>query len=240
VRALAVIPTYNEAENIEPLVQRILAQGPDVEVVIVDDGSPDRTGEIADRLAADSDRVHVIHRNGPRGRGVAGRDGFLWAVQRGDVDCVIEMDGDLSHDPDYIPQMVEALEHADVVIGSRYIPGGGNVKRKWYRVLTSELAAIYTRLVLGVWGIGDPNSGYRCFRREVLAGIDLETLQSRGPSIVSEVLARCRGYRIREIPIVFVDRVGGRSKLHPGTLLTTLALVALWRWQQLWRRPKKP
>ena len=236
MRALAVVPTYNEAENIEPLVERILAQGPDVEVLIVDDGSPDGTGEMADRLAAQSNRVHVLHRNGPRGRGVAGRDGFLWAVQREGIDCVIEMDGDLSHDPDYIPQMLDALEDADIVIGSRYIPGGGSVKRKWYRVLISELAAIYTRVVLGVWGIKDPNSGYRCFRRQVLSEIDLETLRSHGPSIVSEVLARCRGYRIREIPIVFVDRVGGRSKLHIGTLLTTLALVPRWRWGELWRR----
>jgi dolichol-phosphate mannosyltransferase len=236
VRALAVVPTYNEAENIEAMVESILAQGPDVEVLVVDDQSPDGTGEMADRLAADSDRVHVLHRDGPRGRGVAGRDGFLWAVAREDVDCVIEMDGDLSHDPDYIPKMVEELKDADIVIGSRYVPGGGNVKRAWYRVLISELAAIYTRIVLGVWGIKDPNSGYRCFRREVLAEIELETLQSHGPSIVSEVLARCGGYRIKEIPIIFLDRVGGRSKLKMGTLLTTLALVPKWRWQGLWRR----
>ena len=236
MRALAVVPTYNEAENIEALVAAILAQGDDVEVLIVDDGSPDGTGKLADRLAADSHCVHVLHRNGPRGRGVAGRDGFLWAVQREDIECVIEMDGDLSHDPEYIPRMIEALQDADIVIGSRYIPGGGNVKRKWYRVFVSELAAIYTRVILGTWRVKDPNSGYRCFRRQVLAEIHLETLQSRGPSIVSELLARCRGYRIKEIPIVFLDRVGGRSKLHLGTLLTTLALVPVWRWQRLWRR----
>lgn len=220
-----MLPTYNEAGAIRQCVEAILALPVDAGVVVADDNSPDGTGQIADDLAREHPgRVQVLHRTGPRGRGVAGVDGFIACVQL-PVDYVVEMDADLQHDPADIPRLVAAADRssADIVVGSRYVAGGGEVNRNWSRKLVSRLANGYLRLALGL-KLQDCSSGYRLFRREALTGLDLETMSASGPWILQEVLwrARNRGYRIIEIPIDFKQRVAGDSKLNIKILLRSL------------------
>jgi dolichol-phosphate mannosyltransferase len=220
VRSVVLIPTYNEAPNLERLVAAIRRISPLSEILVVDDRSPDGTGAIADRLAAADPKVGVLHREPPRGRGLAGRDGYLEALRRG-ADAVVEMDADFSHDPELIPAFFRELEQgADVVLGSRFVPGGTDHDRSRLRRTITVLANRYIRFVLGV-PVGDCNSGYRCFRRQILEAIRPETLASEGPSIVQEVLFRVHreGARIVEIPLRFVDRKEGDSKLGLGLLL---------------------
>jgi len=220
-----MLPTYNEAANIIKVTELILGLPVDVQVVIVDDESPDGTGKLADQLCeSHPGRVHVVHRRGPRGRGLAGVEGFRYCLSL-PVDCVIEMDADLSHDPLDIPRLLAAAEDADMVIGSRYVKGGGESNRLWYRRVISRFANGYLRLVLGA-SIRDCSSGYRCFRRYVLSSIGLPDIASSGPSILTEILWRCcqHGYRIREIPIVFHEREMGESKLDGKILLRSLVL----------------
>ena len=216
-----VIPTYNEANNIELLVKRILAVKDNVELIIVDDNSPDGTGEITDKLSKTCSQIHVIHRNRPKGRGLAGIDGFKYALNL-DVPYIMEMDADLSHDPKYIPDFLKAIESCDVVIGSRYVKAG-NDKRSFRRRLISKLAGIYIRNALKT-KISDPTSGYQCFRRNVLERINFETLISEGPSIVEEILYHCirNKFRISEIPVDFEDRRYGKSNLKLSILIRTL------------------
>jgi dolichol-phosphate mannosyltransferase len=214
VGPVIVIPTYNEAPNLERLVREIRRLTPDASILVVDDRSPDGTGEIADRLAAEDRAVRVLHRDPPRGRGLAGRDGFLEALRLG-ADVVVEMDADFSHDPRLLPRFFAAIENgADVVLGSRFVAGGSDRDRSVWRRGVTMLANTYIRAVLGVT-VGDCNSGYRCFRRRTLEAIRPETLTSAGPSIVQEVLYRVHraGARIEEIPLEFFDRKGGESKL---------------------------
>lgn len=220
MRSVVLIPTYNEAPNLERIVAAVRRASPESEIVVVDDRSPDGTGEIADRLAAADAKVGVLHRGPPRGRGLAGRDGYLEALRRG-ADAVVEMDADFSHDPGLLPTFFREIENgADVVLGSRFVPGGTDDDRTRLRRAITVLANRYIRLVLGV-PVGDCNSGYRCFRRGILEAIRPETLTSEGPSIVQEVLFRVHraGARIVEIPLVFVDRKQGNSKLGLGLLL---------------------
>jgi dolichol-phosphate mannosyltransferase len=220
VKTVVIIPTYDEAPNLERLVGEILRVSPESTLLVVDDRSPDGTGEIADRLAAEDDRVRVLHRDPPRGRGRAGRDGYREALRLG-ADVVLEMDADFSHDPRLLPRFWDEIAGgADVVLGSRFVAGGSDDDRGIARRIITVLANGYIRLVLGV-PVGDCNSGYRCFRREILEAIAPETLTSTGPSIVQEVLFRVHraGARIVEIPLTFVDRREGDSKLGLGLLL---------------------
>jgi dolichol-phosphate mannosyltransferase len=214
VRSIVIVPTYNEAPNIERLVAAIHQSCPALEILIVDDESPDGTGRIADRIAARDPKVSVIHRAAPRGRGLAGRDGYLAALKRGG-EAILEMDADFSHDPELLPRFLEELQRgADVVLGSRFVSGGSDADRGRVRRTITVLANAFIRFVLRV-PVGDCNSGYRAFRRSALVAIDPGSLTSTGPSIVQEVLYRAHRARLRlvEIPLRFVDRREGQSKL---------------------------
>jgi len=224
MRPAVILPTYNEAQNIREMIRAILSVAPSAHVVVVDDDSPDGTWRIVKEMAACDGRVHLIHRTERRGRGYAGAVGFQYCIEKG-YDPIIEMDADFSHDPFYIPQMIAESERFDVVIGSRAVEGGGESGRRLARRIITRLARAYLRLVLGV-SVSDPTSGYRCFRRSALEKISPATLTSPGPAIVSEVLFRCRGMRMGEIPIRFHDRQRGRSKFGPRAIVEGL-LVAL-------------
>lgn len=222
IRTVAMIPTYNEASTIIPLVREVLEQTRDIEVLVVDDDSPDGTAKLVEQEARVSPRVHLLLRASNRGRGSAGADGFRAALEMG-AERVIEMDGDGSHDPAFIPAILRACGPAGLVIGSRYVAGGGDEGRSPVRRAVSALARGYLRVVLGV-KVGDPTSGFRCYTREALGGITAEPLLARGPFIISETLYRCArdGVRITEVPILFHERMRGRSKLRPGTLVNYL------------------
>jgi dolichol-phosphate mannosyltransferase len=218
-----MLPTYNEAKNLEKVVEALLAQPLPVHVMVVDDLSPDGTGALADALAArHAGRVTAVHRTGARGRGWAGAEGLLRCLTL-PVEVVVEMDADLSHDPADLPRLVAGLEGADVAIGSRYVAGGGEAKRQLLRRLISRLANAYLRLVLGV-RLRDCSSGYRAFRREFLERVHPDTLTAPGPQIVPEILwrLRCLHARMVEVPIVFHEREAGVSKLNWRILLLSL------------------
>lgn len=225
MKTVVMIPTYNEAENIGPLIDELL-QLPigEVEILVVDDDSPDGTGRIVAARGEEDRRVKLLSRKDQRGRGLAGREGFLRALAAG-AGRIVEMDGDGSHDPADLPRLLEPVGRgeAEVVIGSRFVPGGGVAGREWFRDLVSSLARRYLRLVLGV-AVHDPTSGYRVFSRRALEAIEPETLRAVDPFIVAEVLYRVRkkGLRIVEVPIVFQPRRGGVSKLRPRTLAAYL------------------
>jgi dolichol-phosphate mannosyltransferase len=211
MKAIVVLPTYNEKDNIESIVRELLKID-GLGIVIVDDDSPDGTGQIADRLAREHvDRVRVIHRK-ERGRGTAGIAGFKYALAQ-QVEYILEMDADFSHDPADIPRLMETAERYDVVIGSRYIAGGKDADRGLVRQLISRIASLYTRLVLG-WDIRDWTGGFKCYRKQALASLNFDCFYSQGYSIGMEILCRLRknGHSFVEIPIVFRNRKEGRSK----------------------------
>lgn len=221
MKVLAMIPTYNESENIARLIEALLALDvPGLEVLVVDDNSPDGTAEIAADFVRRDPRVHLLRRGGPAGRGLAGRDGFLFALKAG-ADFLIEMDGDFSHDPKRIPAFLEAMRACDVAVGSRMVAGGTDLDRPLFRRWLTIAANAYARRLLGV-AVQDTNSGFRCFSRRALEVLEPETLRSLGPSIVHEVLFRAarRGLKISEIPVDFVDRKQGYSKLSFARLLS--------------------
>jgi len=230
MKTCIVVPTYNECENIRELLRDIRHEVPQADVLVVDDNSPDGTGAIVTEMARDDAKLHLLART-ERGRGTAGRDGFKWALQHG-AEYVVEMDADYSHHPRYLPAILAAAERADVVLGSRYVAGGKETGRPLFRQIVTRFAGVFMRVALGV-KVRDPSSGYRCFRRRVLQAVDLDTLQSTGPSIVAEMLlkARLHGFRMAEVPIVFEDRVRGASKLDSKVLLQTLVMVCRLRWQ---------
>jgi len=215
MRTVVVVPTYNERENIEGLLAALLDLGvPGLEVLVVDDASPDGTGEAVRAIAAARPGVHLLARSGERGRGIAGREGFLRALALG-ADRVVEMDADFSHDPRAVPALLARLdEGADVAIGSRFVEGGAQRSRGVLRRLVTRVSIGYVRALLGI-GVRDPNSGFRAFRREALSRIDPASLTAKGPAIVHEVLLRAAraGCRIAESPVLFIDRRRGRSKL---------------------------
>ncbi|MEZ5065656.1 MAG: polyprenol monophosphomannose synthase [bacterium] len=226
MKPVVFVPTYNEAPNVARLTAEIRRALPEATVLVVDDRSPDGTGEIADRLAAEDPAVRVLHRDPPKGRGLAGRDGYVEALRLG-ADVVIEMDADFSHPPALLPRMIREIEHgADVVLGSRFVRGGSDLDRGAARRIVTVLANTYIRVVLGV-PVLDCNSGYRAFRRSALEKIRPDTLTSVGPSIVQEVLFRAhRAHaRIMEIPLEFVDRKDGDSKLSLSLLFDGYVMI---------------
>ena len=217
-RALLCLPTYDEAENIRPITQAILDAAP-VEILVIDDNSPDGTGRIADEIAAREPRVHVLHRQGKEGLGKAYLAGFRWALER-DYDLVLEMDADFSHNPAYLPAMLERARDADLVLGSRYVPGGGTVNWGLGRKVLSRGGSLYARTILGL-GVRDLTGGFKCFHREVLEAIDLDTVECSGYAFQIELTYRAhrRGFTIAEIPIVFEDRRVGASKMSRRIVL---------------------
>lgn len=224
-RALVCLPTYDERDNVAPMVEAILAVDPKVEVLVIDDNSPDGTGEIADGIAAREPRVHVLHRAGKEGLGKAYLAGFAWALERG-YGLVLEMDADFSHDPKYLPAMLAATRSADLVLGSRYVPGGGTVNWGLGRKILSRGGSFYARMVLGI-GVRDLTGGFKCFRREVLESIDLPTVECSGYAFQIELTYRAlrKGFRVAEIPIVFVDRRVGQSKMSRRIVLEGIRKV---------------
>ncbi|MBE0592342.1 MAG: polyprenol monophosphomannose synthase [Gemmatimonadales bacterium] len=227
-RVLVIIPTYNEAQNLPQILRQVLAQDPRIEILVVDDGSPDGTGELADDYASREPRVHVLHREGKQGLGTAYRAGFRWALQR-DYEFIFEMDADFSHDPKHLPEFLRAAGDADVVLGSRYLDGKVTVIN-WpmSRLMLSYGANIYARVVTGLQ-ICDATGGFKCFRRRVLEAIDLDAVHSNGYSFQIEMSFRAhrRGFRITEIPIIFTDRTEGQSKMSGKIIREAVWMV--WR-----------
>jgi dolichol-phosphate mannosyltransferase len=235
-----VIPTYNEAENIESIVQAVLPRlaeaSPDHTLLVVDDSSPDGTGAIADRLARENDAVDVLHRAGKDGLGRAYLAGFDRALAGG-AELVMEMDADFSHDPDDVPRLIRAAGDADLVLGSRYVEGGGVSGWEWHRRLLSRGGCWYARTILGV-PVRDLTGGFKCFRREVLETLDLDQVHADGYGFQIEMTYRTlkAGFRVREIPIVFHERRAGDSKMD-----ARIAAEAVWKVPALRRRlrPRK-
>lgn len=227
-RALVIIPTYNERENLPRIAPLVLHKDPRIDVLVVDDGSPDGTGDLADELAAADPRVNVMHREGKLGLGTAYLAGFRWGLERG-YDYLFEMDADFSHDPDHLPLFLEAIESFDVVLGSRYLHGRVTVVN-WPigRLLLSYFANVYARWVTGV-PVADLTGGFKCFRREVLEAIPLEKVESNGYAFQIEMSFRAwrLDFRLGEIPIMFVDRDIGESKMSRA-----IVREAVWR---VWR-----
>ena len=213
MKAIVIIPTYNERDNIVRLAGEVLKQHPDLYLLFVDDNSPDGTGLLADELAAANDRIRVIHRSGKLGLGSAYREGFRAALAMGG-DFLIEMDADFSHDPTILPLFLEAMQRCDLVIGSRYLNGVSVVNWPLRRLMLSYFASVYTRLITGL-ELMDCTSGFKCFRRSAIEAIDLSTVKSDGYSFQIEMNYRCheRGFRIMEVPIIFIDRHAGTSKM---------------------------
>lgn len=233
VRALVVVPTYNERDNLPVLVEQVLALD-GFRMMVVDDGSPDGTGAIADQLAAaHPGRIEVVHRTGPRGLGRSYIDGLQRAVARDDVDVICQMDADLSHNPEYLPAMVAAAADNDVVIGSRYLFGVSVVNWPLHRIFLSAFANKYIRAVTQLTP-RDCTSGFRCWRRVALARLPLASMVSDGYAFLVEMLfeAKQRGLRIGEVPIIFVERRQGQSKVSTPVLLESLVIP----WRLLFRR----
>jgi dolichol-phosphate mannosyltransferase len=224
---MVVIPTYNERGNIEKIIPQILAQDEGIHILVVDDNSPDGTGEIADRLASASDRLHVLHRRGKLGLGSAYREGFRYALEQG-AENIIEMDADFSHDPAILPVFLEKIQSVDMVVGSRYLNGVSVVNWPLRRLMLSYFASVYTRIITGL-RLSDCTSGFKCFRRDVLQAIDLTKIRSDGYSFQIEMNYRCheKGFRIGEVPIIFIDRHAGTSKMSRQIVLE--AVVMVWK-----------
>ena len=214
-RALVVIPTYNEASNLPQIVPQVLAQDTRLEVLVVDDASPDGTGQLADGMAQRDSRVHVLHREGKLGLGTAYIAGFQWALKQG-YDYVFEMDADFSHDPAHLKEFLKAVASADLVLGSRYL-GGKVTVVNWpiARLMLSYWANVYARSVTGL-RIWDLTGGFKCFRAKVLQAIDLSQVRSNGYAFQIEMSVRAwrKGFKLAEVPIVFVDRTEGQSKMN--------------------------
>ena len=234
MRAIISIPTYNERGNIVNLVLDIQRAAPGVDILIIDDNSPDGTGQIADQIASHDPSIHVIHRPGKMGLGTAYVAGFHWALENG-YDFVFEMDADFSHDPAHLPDFLHAIQAADLVIGSRYREGKVTIVN-WpiSRLLLSYFANVYARFVTGlpVW---DTTAGFKCFRRSVLEAIDLKKVVSNGYGFQIEMHFRVwkKGFRIVEIPIVFVDRTEGQSKMSKAIVREAFLMVWRLRWWAL-------
>jgi dolichol-phosphate mannosyltransferase len=224
-RALIIFPTYNERENIKKIVHAVLPLDPRIHVLIVDDNSPDGTGEIADQLAGQLKNVFVLHREKKEGLGRAYIAGFRWAIEQ-KFDFIFEMDADFSHGPEYLKDFLRTIQEYDLVIGSRYISGVNVINWPMSRLLLSYYANVYTRIITGL-PLRDATGGFKCFRREVLEAIDLDDVNSTGYSFQIEMSMRAwkKGYRIKEIPIIFVDRIAGQSKMSKKIVREAIWMV---------------
>jgi dolichol-phosphate mannosyltransferase len=238
-QTLVVMPTYNERENLSPLLQRLLGLPVSVDVLVVDDNSPDGTGKLADEFAAKSPCVHVLHRTEKSGLGRAYIAGFKWALER-QYEFVFELDGDFSHNPDDIPMFLEAAENADLVLGSRYINGIRIINWPLSRLMLSKGAAKYVRIVTGM-PFTDPTGGYKCFRRRALEAIELDRIESNGYSFQIEMTHKLwrQGMRVVEVPIIFTDRFQGHSKMSGHIVREAFFMVwRLWLQNKMRRKPR--
>ncbi len=227
MKAIVVVPTYNERDNLARLAAEVLKQHPALHLLVVDDNSPDGTGRIADELAAADPRISVLHRSGKLGLGSAYREGFKMALAMG-ADCIIEMDADFSHDPTVLPLFIEMISDHDLVIGSRYLNGVSVVNWPIRRLILSYFASVYTRFVTGL-KIMDCTSGFKCFSRSAIEAFDLDQVKSDGYSFQIEMNFRCmeKGFRIAEVPIIFIDRHAGTSKMSKR--IVREAVVMVWK-----------
>jgi len=227
-RVLVIVPTYNERDNVESIIERIVESVPDANVLIVDDGSPDGTGKIANELAATNTRVHVLHRTAKAGLGAAYIAGFGWGLER-DYDVLVEMDADGSHAPEQLPLLLAALGGADLVLGSRWVSGGTVVNWPKSRELISRSGNLYTRVALGI-SLRDATGGYRAYRRAVLEGIDYRDVASQGYCFQVDLAWRASraGFRVVEVPITFADRERGESKMSGSIVREALWRVTQW------------
>jgi len=237
-RTLVVIPTYNEADNVAWIVNQLHLAQPGVDVLIADDGSPDGTGEIADAMAASDPRVNVMHRSGKQGLGSAYRAGFAWGIERG-YDVLVEMDADGSHRPEDLGTLLAASDAgADLVLGSRWVDGGGVVNWPWHRRFISRGGTFYARLMLGI-PVKDATGGYRAFRRQTLEKLPLDEVASQGYCFQIDMARRvlAAGMTIVEVPITFVERERGESKMSGGIVREALWRVTVWGVQRLLSKP---
>lgn len=227
MRSLVIIPTYNEIDNIKNIIEQVLPQHESIEILIVDDNSPDGTGKVVLEIMKETNRVHLIERSGKLGLGTAYVEGFKYAIAN-KYDFVLEMDADFSHSPNDLPRLIEAIQSNDLVIGSRYIEGVNVVNWPMSRLILSYFASYYVKIITGM-RIDDPTGGFKCFRREVLEQIDLDQIISDGYSFQVEMNYRayCKNYRIKEIPIVFYERRVGDSKMSKHIVWEAIWMV--WR-----------
>jgi dolichol-phosphate mannosyltransferase len=226
---LVIVPTYDERENLPELLRRLHASVPDAHVLVVDDSSPDGTGELADELAADDPRLHVLHRAGKQGLGVAYLAGYGWGLQHTGCSVFVQMDADLSHLPEQVPDLVRALGDADLVLGTRWMPGGEVVNWPAHREWLSRGGNTYARLVLGL-PLRDATGGFRAFRRETLEALSLHEVASAGYCFQVDLATRAAraGFRVAEVPITFVERVRGRSKMSGAVVRESLVRITAW------------
>ena len=227
-RILVIIPTYNEVENLRPIVERVRTSVPSAHILVTDDNSPDGTGRLADELAAADDHVHVLHRLGKEGLGAAYLAGFAWGIEAG-YDVLVEMDADGSHQPEQLPDLLAALVDADLVLGSRWVKGGRVVNWPMSRKLLSRGGNLWTRIALGI-PLRDATGGYRVFRRETLLGLGLDDVASAGYCFQVDLAWRGlkAGYRVVEVPITFVERERGDSKMSRKIVVEALLLTTWW------------
>ena len=227
-RIVVIIPTFNELSTLPVIVSRVRASVPEADILVADDNSPDGTGRLADELAAADDQLHVMHRLGKEGLGAAYLAGFAWALQAG-YDVVVEMDADGSHQPEQLPRLLDALRTADLVLGSRWVPGGRTENWPKSRQLISRGGTAYTRLMLGV-PIQDATGGYRAFRADTLRKLDLHEVASQGYCFQIDLAWRAvqRGLTVREVPITFVERTAGTSKMSRKIVAEALWRVTVW------------
>lgn len=233
MKTAVIIPTYNESDNVVALVEEILGLGVVSDIIIVDDNSPDGTGQLAEELAKQHQGVHVIHRSGKLGLGTAYIAGFKLALSLS-ADCIMTMDADFSHQPRYIPSLIAQTGVYDLSIGSRYVDGGGTINCNLWRRFLSRMGNIIARLALGLKAT-DCTAGFRCYRRQVLETIDLDAIFSSGYSFLVEMLYRCQklGYRVGEVPIVFENRRQGASKISQGEIWKAAYTVLRLGWERL-------
>ncbi|AZI57926.1 polyprenol monophosphomannose synthase [Nakamurella antarctica] len=227
-RVLVIIPTYNELENLPLILDRLLASVPSVDVLVVDDSSPDGTGDIADQRAAADDRINVLHRRAKNGLGAAYIEGFRWGLAAG-YDVLVEMDADGSHAPEQLPRLLGAIAHADLVIGSRYVPGGQVVNWPKRREILSKGGNLYCRLALGI-AVRDITAGYRAYRAAVLQKLDLDAIESHGYCFQVDLGWRTiqAGFTVAEVPITFTERLIGVSKMSGNIVQEALLKVTVW------------
>lgn len=227
-RILVIVPTYNEADNIEPIVARVRDSVPEAHILVADDNSPDGTGDLADKLAASDEHVHVLHRKGKEGLGAAYLAGFGWGLSEG-YGVLVEMDADGSHQPEQLPRLLDALRSADLVLGSRYVKGGAVQNWPRSREVLSRGGNLYTRLAIGV-PLRDATGGYRAFRRETLEGIGLDDVASAGYCFQVDLAWRAlrNGFRVVEVPITFVERERGQSKMSRAIVAEAMLKVGRW------------